>query len=185
MAYHAKLDWTGVDWTLTNAQIALSMGGIRRETVARARVKLGNAKVYPKLLPRIAELERENAELRASLAAATASPIMDAVRARPGLEHVKGNDAELLRRVLRSTEGWEPGQVRWSHVASVSGHGSTVGHALCVAVGLDPNENAPKLDEENCARCGSYLLDRDDDTSEEAEDDEAEEEPEDDAPDAT
>ena len=52
-------------------------------------------------------------------------------------------------------------------------------------MGLDPNENAPKLDEEICGRCGAYLLDRDDDTSEEAEDDEAEEEPEDDAPDAT
>ena len=28
-----------------------------------------------------------------------ASPIMDAVRTQPGLEHVKGTDAELLRKV--------------------------------------------------------------------------------------
>ena len=181
MARPKKIDWSEVDWRRTNAEIALGLGGVRTETVSRARAKRGHPTVNPRFLPRIAELERENAELRAALAAAKASPIMDAVRARPGLEHVKGTDAELLRRVLRSTEGWEPGQVRWSHVASVSGHGSTVGHALCVAVGLDPNENAPKLDEENCARCGSYLLDRDDDTSEETEDDE---EPDDDAPDA-
>lgn len=86
----------------------------------------------------------------------TASPIMDAVRAQPGLAHVTGTDADLLLTLLRSRHGWEPGQPRWSHVRMMSGHGSSVGHALCVAVGIDPNEMAP-LDEENCRRCGAYL----------------------------
>ena len=252
MARPTKIDWSEVDWSRTNAEIALGLGGVRTDTVSRARAKRGHPTVNPRFLPRIAELEREVGDLRVLLrmeeahtepctstvacpfcgcdklrvhrsnrfpgvefipdcgsyawavvcnACASegpwrksdtadsaikaweqrAAPIMDAVRARPGLEHVKGTDAELLRRVLRSTDGWEPGQVRWSHVASVSGHGSTVGHALCVAVGVDPNERGPKLDEEVCGRCGAYLLDRDDDTSEEAEDDE---EPEDDAPEA-
>lgn len=157
MAFHDKIDWTGVDWTRTNAEIAASLGGIRRETVSRERVRLGHAKVYPRPSDRIGELERENAELREKIATMTASPIMDAVRAQPGLAHVKGTDAELLRWVLRSRHGWEPGQVRWSHVCDMAGHGSTVGHALCVAVGVDPNETAPDDDGENCPRCGSLL----------------------------
>lgn len=157
MAFHDKIDWTGVDWTHTNAEIAASLGGVRRETVSRERVRLGHAKVYPRPSDRIDELERENAELRAKLAMMTASPIMDAVRARPGLAHVKGTDAELLRWVLRSGHGWEPGQVRWSHVRDMAGHGSTVGHALCVAVGVNPDDVAPQDDGENCPRCGSLL----------------------------
>lgn len=99
-----------------------------------------------------------------------ASPIMDAVRAQPGLEHVKGADAELLLTLLRSRQGWEPVTPRWSHVRLMAGHGSTVGHALCVAAGIDPNETAPPLDEENCKRCGSYLLDREDEEDEETSD---------------
>lgn len=72
MAFHDKIDWTGVDWTRTNAEIAASLGGIRRETVSRERVRLGHTKVYPKPSDRIGELERENAELRAKLTAMTA-----------------------------------------------------------------------------------------------------------------
>jgi len=92
------------------------------------------------------------------------------LEARPGLEHVKGTDAELLRWVLRSGHGWEPGQVRWSYVASLSGHGSGVGHALCVVVGVNPNENAPQDDGENCPRCGS-LIERGDEYDDEDDDD--------------
>ena len=57
MAFHDKIDWTGVDWTKTNAEIAANLGGIRRETVSRERVRLGHAKVYPRPSDRIGELE--------------------------------------------------------------------------------------------------------------------------------
>ena len=95
-----------------------------------------------------------------------ASPIMDAVRAQPGLEHVKGTDTDLLITLLRSRQGWEPVTPRWSHVRLMAGHGSTVGHALCVAAGIDPNEEAPDVDEETCSRCGSYLRDGKDEEDE-------------------
>lgn len=95
----------------------------------------------------------------------TASPIMDAVRAMPKLGHIKGTDHDLLLWLLRSRHGWEPGQPRWSHVRDMSGHGSSVGSALCVAVGVDPDEVAPQDDGENCPRCGS-LLERDEDDEE-------------------
>ena len=244
MAFHDKIDWTGVDWTRTNAEIAASLGGIRRETVSRERVRLGHAKVYPKPSDRIAELEREIKDLRVVLrmeephtetCASTvpcpfcgcdklrlhrsnrfpgvefipdcgsyawavvcnacaaegpwrksdtpdsaikawegrASPIMDAVRAQPGLAHVKGTDAELLRWVLRSGHDWEPGQPRWSHVRLMAGHGSGVGHALCVAVGINPDDVAPQDDGENCPRCGALIEgdeEHDDDAPGEADD---------------
>ena len=64
MAFHDKIDWTGVDWTKTNAEIAANLGGIRRETVSRERVRLGHAKVYPRPSDRIGELECEVKDLR-------------------------------------------------------------------------------------------------------------------------
>lgn len=88
----------------------------------------------------------------------SASPIMDAVRAQPGLEHVTGTDHDLLLRILRSRDGLEPGQVRWAHVRDLVGHGSTVAYAICVIVGVNPDEVAPQ-DGNECPRCGSTLRD--------------------------
>jgi len=45
-----KRDWSNVDWTQTNEQIAASLGGIARETVARKRAELGISTVRPKRL---------------------------------------------------------------------------------------------------------------------------------------
>jgi len=105
------------------------------------------------LLPKLRRigLERIAAALGTSL-----SPVMDAVRAQPGLAHVQGTDHDLLLRALRSREGWEPGQARWSNVRSIAGNGSGVGHALCVVIGVDPDEMHPG-DGELCPRCGSFL----------------------------
>ncbi|MEY5060100.1 MAG: hypothetical protein RIS45_21 [Planctomycetota bacterium] len=61
----------------------------------------------------------------------------------------------------------------------MAGHGSGVGHALCVVLGIDPNEPGPQDDGENCPRCGS-LLERDDEDDDALDDDESEGE---DAPD--
>jgi hypothetical protein len=52
-----KRDWSNVDWTQTNEQIAASLGGIARETVARERARQGVATVRPKRLTlQVAEL---------------------------------------------------------------------------------------------------------------------------------
>lgn len=52
------------------------------------------------------------------------------------------DDRELLRRALLALEP-DPGETapRWSLVRSALGHGSTVGHHICVALGIDPDEN--------------------------------------------
>ena len=101
-------------------------------------------------------LERIAAALGRSL-----SPIMDAVRAQPGLSHIKGTDYELLLEALRSREGWEPRQPRWSNVQHISGHGSGVGHALCVVIGVDPDE-VRHDDDGSCPYCG-FCADYDED----------------------
>ena len=112
-------------------------------------------------------LQRIGLERIATALGRSLSPIMDAVRAQPGLSHIKGTDYELLLEALRSREGWEPRQPRWSNVQHISGHGSGVGHALCVVIGVDPNEVCPDDDGETCPRCGSWLDDDEDEDAEE------------------
>lgn len=63
-----KHDWTKVDWTRTNAEIAASLGIRSVESVARKRRALGMPAVYPPTpTERIQALEAERDALRAKI----------------------------------------------------------------------------------------------------------------------
>lgn len=105
-------------------------------------------------------LQRIGLERIATALGRPLSPIMDAVRSQPGLAHVEGTDHDLLLRTLRSFGNWEAGEARWTKMCTITGHGSSVGHALCVAIGVDPDEVCPE--DEACPYCG-FCADYDED----------------------
>jgi hypothetical protein len=81
--------------------------------------------------------------------------IRDHVHARPDLAHVRiGDDLDLLRTLVRNIgHGREPAP-RWVHVRDCIGHGSTVSHAICRALGLDPDEEVgTEREPVECERC--------------------------------
>lgn len=51
------------------------------------------------------------------------------------------SELDLLRWVCRHPRPGEGRAVRWSHVAETLGVGSTTAHAICLALGLDPDEH--------------------------------------------
>jgi hypothetical protein len=69
--------------------------------------------------------------------------IRRAVLANPRLSHCDvADDVALLRRaIVRASREFGAGPM-WSHVGSMTGHGSGVATAICVALGLDPDQHA-------------------------------------------
>lgn len=76
-------------------------------------------------------------------ATCTDSPVMSAVRRRPGMGHIRGTDVDLLRRALTSRHGWKRRQTRAAQIQNLTTHGAGVSIALCAVMGLDPDEEGP------------------------------------------
>lgn len=91
-------------------------------------------------------------EARAELARLRdASPAAKAAALMPG--RFSRTDADLVAHAVRYAR--EPGHVRWSTVGARFGLGSTSAHALCRAVGVDPDKETPVGAE--CPCCGADL----------------------------
>jgi hypothetical protein len=98
----------------------------------------GQAQEIERLRAHVAELEAE--------ADGVARGVARYVTGQPGLDHVDVDpDRDLLRRALlalrpRRGEGPSP---RWSLVRNALHHGSGVSQAICLALGIDPDEVVP------------------------------------------
>lgn len=98
----------------------------------------------------------ELAEARAELARLRdASPAAKATALMPDGGRFSRTDADLVEHAVRYARA--PGHVRWSTVGARFGLGSTSAYALCLAVGVDPDERTPWG--EVCLTCGCDLRD--------------------------
>jgi hypothetical protein len=80
--------------------------------------------------------------------------IRDHVHARCGAHVRIADDLDLLRTLVQNIgRGREPAP-RWVHVRDCIGHGSTVSHAICRALGVDPDEEVgTEREAVECERC--------------------------------
>jgi hypothetical protein len=118
--------------------VAAATAGMHAE-IDRLRFReIGQAQEIDRLRARVAELEAE--------AARAGRWVARYVTQQPGLDHVTVDpDRDLLRRALlalRPGRG-EKGRPRWWFVHHALLHGSGVSQAICLALGIDPDEVVP------------------------------------------